>query len=379
MACRYKRTIIQFCFLLILTCAVSAESFRGDGLPMTVATFQENQIANQTLGSIVQTAVMLELQREGFAVDNLSDRISAPGDIEDVYELSQSKQADVLFVSIFELRGETISLKFSVHDLSEEKKLTEITRSGNIDLTLDTVISQSVEEAMTSESVKTYVETRLTQSATDSAITDERQGQQERSSDTKGAGETASSSGNQTSTAGESPSSDPTGTKARVGGKPKPVEIAIGFAPFLTTGNISAYTDIGYVPSLSVSFRVDLKAVLLGFGLFSSFTYFNAVSAVTQSTNYLIPIGAEIKLLSGGVEALTMHIRAAGGAAILFIKRATGQEFMSTLPFVSGGVGGSIAVSRNFGFTIDASYLTVFDSSSPIMGFTPSLYLFIRF
>jgi hypothetical protein len=67
-----------------------------------------------------------------------------------------------------------------------------------------------------------------------------------------------------------------------------------------------------------------------------------------------------------------------GGPAIFAAKLTTGETLTKVIPYVSGGVGMSLALFDNLALSLEGGYTCYFDSPDPILGFAPALSVIVR-
>jgi hypothetical protein len=158
----------------------------------------------------------------------------------------------------------------------------------------------------------------------------------------------------------------------------KHFEIALGCAPFVTTGAASEYFKIGVLPSLSLSYLFQGQLMRLALGLYTGVNWFAATGSVASSDNFIIPLGGSLRFEIGGERQPSVQFGISSGPA-LFLMDSTANGMLTGLTFYGRGtLGVRLPLGGTFGVTIEAGYDVYWEQPTPIMGFSPSVLTTIR-
>ena len=158
----------------------------------------------------------------------------------------------------------------------------------------------------------------------------------------------------------------------------KHFEIALGCAPFVTTGVASEYFKLGILPSISFSYLFQGQLMRLGLGLYGGVNIFTAVGTVASSDNFIVPMGLNLRYEIGNERYPCVQFGISGGPA-LFLMNSTANGMLAGLTFYGrGSLGVRLPLGRTFGLTLEAGYDVYWEQPSPIMGFSPSVLTTFR-
>jgi hypothetical protein len=156
------------------------------------------------------------------------------------------------------------------------------------------------------------------------------------------------------------------------------VELSLGGAPLVATGDLTDYAKLGACAALDVDFRFRAGRGALAAGLQAGAGWFRA-AGVGVADILVIPAGPDVHwtLSADANPAVSLHVAAGPAVLVAFIGGAGTLAKVS--PFVSGGLGVDIALAPALGLRLEADYLVVFEGSMVLQGFTPRLSLRTRF
>ena len=160
---------------------------------------------------------------------------------------------------------------------------------------------------------------------------------------------------------------------------PLPLSLGAGFAPFLVIGEARDYFEVGYLASLYGSWRPGLLGSRLGLGFLVGVNYFQVDGAVSGSDNLLLPFGPDLRLTFGGQSLLGFFAHLSGGPAVVAVGVGGSDPRTKVLPYLLGGAGLQVNLSRRLGLAADVSYAVFFEELFPIMGLAPSISLVFNF
>jgi hypothetical protein len=346
-------TVLLLCF--IPWSFVSAEENETPGHTVIIFSFPRKQGKEETLQRTVCNSIQVEMELAGFRV------IEGPGDFnfsstdttEEIsslnwdrfYELGTQEGADFFLAGFYILAGKDISIDFHFHDVNERRELLSVTRKGKMDLAFDRLVAEAVNDSTRGDST------------------------------TKGpaAGDPESSESSESGKMTMFPVREEAATEI------KHLELSLGFAPFLTVGNASEYFRIGYIPCLYGNYRFALARSRIALGIYTGLNLFTAEGIIASADSMLIPMGLDIRYSPGIDSWVNLFFRISGGPVIFALNPNQTGMLIKVIPFVLGGIGINLSFSRFIGITIDSSFSVYFEKSQIIMGYTPSLYLFVRF
>lgn len=171
----------------------------------------------------------------------------------------------------------------------------------------------------------------------------------------------------------------PVGGAVQVVGSHTPVSpaphrflLSSGFAPFVPTGAASYYFSLGYLPSFLASFFLDTPAGPLGVGLYAGVDYFAATGTAATSTNYLIPLGLDLRYEMGS-GSFRPYFHLVGGPAFLVMNTSSEGRLTDILPFLKSGLGVELDISSQVGISALVDYDVYFEMPYLLTGFAPSL------
>ncbi len=156
------------------------------------------------------------------------------------------------------------------------------------------------------------------------------------------------------------------------------VELSIGGAPLVSTGELADYAKLGACSALDLDFRFRVGRGVLAAGLQAGAGWFRA-TGVGVADILVIPAGPDVHwtLSADANPAVSLH--AAAGPAVLVAIIGGFGTLAKVSPFVSGGLDVDLAFSPALGLRLEADYLVVFEGSMVLQGFTPRLSLRTRF
>ncbi|HUV09135.1 MAG TPA: hypothetical protein VMX75_15480 [Spirochaetia bacterium] len=344
-----------------------------------------------TFQKVISDTVQLELERAGLLAMSESE-INDPTGLNSIelrkgveqdalYEFGRKNGADFVLASLFSITGSVIEIEFSWYDVSERRLSARIAKRGRIDLALDVVISAAMEEILK------RVESRLAgfsrRSPAEKPVeAGERQARSRETGDKQSGAPEGAGSG----TEGQSGlvkgglEQGEAVEKVEETGKRdyKRFEFTLGFAPFLTIGEASDYFKLGISPYFYAGYRFLTPAGLVALGIHAGFNRFDAQGNAASSSNFLIPLGGDIRFIMGYDSLVGIFFRAAGGAALFTVNVEGAGSYSKFIPYAWAGIGINLNLSPAFGVAVEASYAVFFEGAFPIMGFTPSVNLSLR-
>jgi hypothetical protein len=156
------------------------------------------------------------------------------------------------------------------------------------------------------------------------------------------------------------------------------VELSLGGAPLVATGDLADYTKLGACAALDLDLRFRAGRGVLAAGLQAGAGWFRA-AGVGVADILVIPAGPDVHWTLSADTNPTVSLHAAAGPAVLVAFIGGAGTLAKVSPFVSGGLGVDIALAPALGLRLEADYLVVFEGSMVLQGFTPRLSLRTRF
>jgi hypothetical protein len=157
------------------------------------------------------------------------------------------------------------------------------------------------------------------------------------------------------------------------------LRVSTGGAPFLAIGSLNYYFNVGMLITVQGGYRFDTEIGDIEAGLSLGVLYFEALGLQSASNNFIIPLGASGRWITGFDEGPEVFITIAGGPALFMMQISDTESLFKVTGFVSAGGGVGISVSDIFGITAEVDYTLFFEEYYPIMGIVPSIYFDISF
>ena len=335
-----------------------------------VTVFPDNLNGSGTsrLRSIIFDSAVLELGHLGFPIYPLAsdnDAISEPDDLESAFEFARKEYVPSLISITYAINDNLAILKMDMYDVDDESEKAAVTLETKIDLFLDAAIAESVRRLVEKSGI------------TPPAISEE-------PVMNSGTGSLDITSGNEEQTVdllpgGNAEFSDPIEAKTPSGENSRRFFIlSTGFAPFIAVGKAVSFFSIGLEPNLLFAFVLPPPLDFLQTGLLLKATQFTAQGVLVETENYLLSGGPDVRLFISPSSAVSVYFHAAGGPTAFILRSETIGNRWKLIPFVSAGVGVSLAFNDVFGLIINVDYSVYFERSIFIMGVSPSANASLR-
>lgn len=337
--------------------------------------------------SIIAQSIRWNLERKNLGVIARQTPSYAENAITDPFQLldtADRSTADYVLLSEYANRGQELEIHMVWYDPQSGERLQEVTRRGRKDLVLDKMIREVVSDLLAAveptledlpmrelpaeQSLFRPLSVGTVSGGASSANSANGHAPQNLpsadGSSPRPAPPTEDGSGQTSSTATEGPA--------------KHFEIALGCAPFVTTGVASEYFKLGVLPSLSISYLIQGQLMRLGLGVYGGVNIFTAAGSVASAENLIIPMGLNLRYEIGNERYPCVQFGISSGPA-LFLMDSTVNGTLTGLTFYGRGtLGVRLPLGRTFGVTIEAGYDVYWEQPSPIMGFSPSVLTSIR-
>jgi hypothetical protein len=349
----------MFGFLFVAALlALPAVLCGGDGVhrrpKVLVAVHTSGSNDNRELSALIADSVKAELGSRN--IDALTSMELFVNDAA-LEALGHQSRADYAIQCTYAKTGSAVRLEARWIDLSSRKEAARASRSGEINLSFDSLVAALVDELVDGQK-ESIARLPLDVPAEESP--------QAPSAQSSPARENAAAA----PVADERPLREP---------RLAPLAFSLGSAPFIATFSALNYFPLGLALSLSGRYQIRAPGGLIGLGIASGVSGFHGKGAYSQADFYVIPIGVDLLYGTRTGSRIDFFAYVRGGPAVFTARLSTGEFLAKVIPFVAGGVGISVLVFDPFGLSLDGSYTCFFDSPDPIMGFTPSLSLVVRF
>ncbi len=321
------------------------------------------QQSDEPFRQVIADAAQYKLERVGLAA-----QVASPaGEAGSGSLPTAATGAAVALVCRYQVKGQEMSVSLSWYDMRDRTMAVTVKASGEVDLHLDGVILAALDNVL--DRMKDRIHALAT-------------GRAEKKASTLPPGapqgpvpklEPAPVRPAPGQPGGKLPAGDQAGRPGR-----GPLILVSGsFAPFLPTGAASYYFGLGYLPSLLASVLFPIPGGRLGVGLAAGMDYFAAAGVADTSTNYLLPVGIDLRYeLEAG--ALRPFLHVAGGPAALVIVTGSQGTLTDLVPFLKSGIGLDVGIASWLGIFATLDYDVYFEMPYLITGFTPSLGMAMR-
>jgi hypothetical protein len=349
----------------------------------------QDQEVERLFQDIIAQAIRWNLERKNLGVIEKNTPSYGADGIADPFQLldkADRSSADFVLVSEYANRGQELELRMVWYDPQTGERLQEVTRRGRKDLVMDKMIRDVVSELLAAVQ-GSLEDLPLRELPAEPALYQP----VAMGTGSGGASPTTTATGHapQTlpSTEGSSPRpAPPSEGEAPANGTPsseeprdvRHFEIALGCAPFVTTGAASEYFKLGVLPSFSLSYLFQGKLMRMGLGLYTGVNFFSATGAMASADTFIVPMGLNLRYEVGDERHPCIQFGISSGPA-LFLMDSTAKGMLTGLTFYGrGSLGVRLPLGRAFGITIEAGYDVYWEEPSPIMGFSPAALTTVR-
>ena len=284
----------------------------------------------------------------------------------DVLDSSLTGQVDFILLTEYASRGRELEIRMAWYDPQSGEKTEEVIRRGRKDLVLDKIIREALNELL---------------AAVESSL-DTLEPREFIPVDNPVAAMVNSTAINAARVQPYSPLL-PGSEANRPGVESAPerkrhFEIALGCAPFVSTGAASEYFKLGVMPVLNLSYLFQGDLSRFGLGLYGGLNYFTATGDLASAETFLIPMGVSLRYEIGSERYPSVVFGITSGPALLMMISSTNETFLGLTFFGRGSLGVRLPVGRTFALLIEAGYDFYWEQPHPIMGFSPSVSTTIR-
>ena len=348
--------------LVLLTIAFSAQAAdrRPPAEPPDVVVLIDPlQKSGEAFRQVIAEAAEYKLAKLG-----LNAQIASPSakDNGPPLPIAAASGAPVALVCRYEVNGLEMSVVLRWYDSQNKAITATVQTSGEMDLHLDGVILAALDQIL--EKVKDRIQALTARKAEPvSAVLPPGRAQTNVSPLEPARGPSMAPRG---------PAEPP-----RQSSGARHVLLSGGFAPFLPTGAASYYFGFGYLPTVFAGYLFIIPGGALGVGIMAGMDYFSAVGVTDTASNFLIPLGIDVRYeLDAGAFRPFLHV--AGGPAVLVMVTGAQGTLTDLLPFLKSGIGLDVSITPWLGICAQADYDVYFEMPYLLTGFSPTLSMSFR-
>ncbi len=152
-----------------------------------------------------------------------------------------------------------------------------------------------------------------------------------------------------------------------------------GVAPMILTGSASDYAKLGLIATAAVDLRFPLAGGTLGAGILGGACWLSATGAVSTADVLIFPAGIDLQYLLNEGAFPGIALQLSGGPALMKVASAYGVDDSKLVPYALAGMTLDLPFAPFVGLALEARYLVFYESSLPIMAFSPEASLYVRF
>jgi len=377
------------CLGLLCTAALPLCADEPDGAKQRILTLaiSLDDAESASLQAVITDAMEVELEIAGFRPISLDPGSSPPAAAspEDVqwsslYEAGKAVDADLLLAALFSRTFEgsaNVDIELQLHDPVAGEQRHALKTRGKVDLAFDQVVAVAVREIIGKAGITAVRPAGRTEEETGAAEAEAAADAPETDAGSPATPPPERTASKPRIEAAE-PQLPPTQPEPREPAALRRLEMAGGFSPFLTVGEASGYFRLGYLPSVAVNLRFPTTSGYVALGVYAGCHLFRAEGIVASSDSLLIPVGPDFRIAPITGSRLSLYLRLSAGPAVLILDPNDLGALSKVIAYVLGGIGLNIEMSPFFGLTVDSSFSIYYEKSLPIMGYTPSLYVYLR-
>jgi hypothetical protein len=337
-------------FSLLVACPAIAEAApTSSGV---LCSIEAAAGADPALRDVVTSAFAVQLSRRQALLEivNLAGGPSSSRPSEGL-QMGSGKHAQYLLLGEYSTSPRDFALHVDLYDVAATKLVRSSSASGRIDLSLDTVVAEVLDTALSGVELRQIAEAAPVLAALDAPA---------RSTTTTVDG-----------TAGALP-------------RPEIVRklfaMSSGVAPFIPLGGTGTYASLGVLATVSADYRFPLGPGVMGAGLLSGICALDAAGAATDARLLMVPIGVDLRysMNEGGFPGIVVHLSA--GPAILNVSADYAGSLTKVVPYLLAGMSLDLPFNTFMGLAVEAAWAAFLESMSlPIMAFAPEVSFYVRF
>jgi hypothetical protein len=371
------RSRVPVLVLLVFTIAIvplhaADRSVRGGVLVLLKSTTAEE---DQEFRSLMLDVIRVEVEDREL---EMIEPDPPPPAGEEPLSSAAKAGAEFALVAAYTLSARDTVFDLAWYDAAAKAKAASVSRTSALDFTLDVTIASAVVELL--EGQKERIAAVLSARAASARLAAEKAAA-EKAAEDKAAAEKAAAERAAIEAAANARAKAEADRQIAAAMK-RPVRhwsLYAAGAPFLATVESSQYFTLGLSGALNGQYRFAVSGGLIGIGFATGFQRFRATGTGGEADSTLVPLGVTFAYGTNTGSRFDFLAHVDGGASLFILQPLNGIAEVGVVPFALGGVGITIAVFEKAGFIIDASYAAFFSRGVPIMGFSPSLGMFLRF
>jgi hypothetical protein len=372
MKARVPVLVVLFFLLAALQGPAEERAVRGSVLVLLKSTTAGE---DPEFRALMLSVIRVEIENRELA---LIEPETLPPDDEKPWQSAKQADAEFALVATYATGQRKVAFDLSWYDTAEKKQVQSVSREATLDFTLDVTIAAAVVELLDGQKDRIAA---VRSARADAARAAAEKAAAEKTAAEKAAAEkTAAERAAIEEAANAKAKAEADRTIAAALKRPlKHWSMLAGAGPFLATVEASQYFTLGLSAFLNGQYRFSVPGGLLGIGLASGLQRFHATGTAGEADSTLVPVGVTFVYGTNTGSRFDFFAHIDGGAALFILQPIIGNTAIGVVPYILGGVGMTIAVFEKAGIIIDASYAAFFPRGVPIMGFSPSLGLFLRF
>ena len=320
----------------------------------------------EAFGTVVSAALGLRLDSRGLTSDIRSLPLSGSTQPNNQALVGQvGSTAGAVLICRLSITGDQISATMDWQDIPEGIHAQVSEEQAQVDLSLDRFILRVL------DSLLGKVGSRIDQMAAHRKEAEAAQAAAEKAAADKAVADKA---------AADKQGAVPAILRPTIEDDPRPRRflLSTGVAPFITVGEASQYSSLGYMLTATGSAAFQAPSGRFGAGVSLGVVSFTTQGMPGPTTVLLVPLGldASYRLGASTVAGVLFHL--GGGAAVMLVSSPALGVKAKTIPYVRGAVGVEVLFSRTVGILLDAGYDVYFEMPLLIMGLSPALEISLR-
>jgi hypothetical protein len=331
--------IAALALFTVLPGAIAAADPRQATVLVIVQSSSKND--NKALNALIADSFRLELESKGIRAVPVSERAS---DDKAAGALAARNSADFALWGTYLQTGPDIQLSARWVDAGRANATGQASRSGALDLSFDAMVTSLVDEIM--------------------------EGQKQSIANLPPAPVLPA--------AKPAPAPKPEPASPVKEARIPPFALSLSSSPFIATFTALNYFPVGITVSVAGHYQMRAPGGLFGIGATSGLSGFHGKGSYASADFYVVPIGVDALYGTRTGSPFDFYVHLSGGPAIFSARLTTGESLSKVIPFLSGGVGISVALLDALALSLEAGYTGYLDSPDPIMGFAPALSVDLR-
>ena len=351
------------------------QSYAGVAVSVVVHAGDDESI----VANVVREAVTIYLGYRGFTV-TVIESLDESGD---AFAIIGSTSMD----------GDSVLISLELRELETNTIIGSVSQTAKVDLRLD-VVAGDATSALIAEASERLAEVANAWAAgateADATGAESQAGDSASSGDSSASDSTTGSTGSETNTSGApGTGSDTVGVEGAYGTllpelqpavysiAPVVFETSIGFAPLFSTGEASRYFDISYGGEFFADLVFTTPVGYIGVGLTGGAMFVRAEGLCLSADYIIVPFGLDLRF-SSDPRPLGMFAGISGGGAVMTANTEAFGRLTKIVPYAAARTGAVLALGPGLGLALGITYSAYFEGSIVLMGFSPSVNVYLR-